>query len=56
MGDNIKIGLTNHPINNGNKLVKRDLGQINSRTKGVHVELVIEPMKGESDLITKVMK
>ena len=39
VGENIKISLDSHTINDGNKWFKRALRQVDSRPKGVHVEL-----------------
>ena len=56
MRENIKIGLTTHPVKGGKKWVKRNLGQVDSRPKGVHVELVTDSMEEETQLIMEVMK
>ena len=52
MGENIKIGLTTHPLNDGNKWNKSSLGQVESITKRVHVELATESMKEATHIIT----
>ena len=48
--------LASHTINDGKKWFKRYLKQVDSRPKGVHVELATGSMEEETYLITEVMK
>ena len=54
--ENIRIGLTSNPINNGKKWVKRTLGQAGLISKVFHVELATDFMEEATNLITEVMK
>ena len=48
--------LASHTINDGKKWFKMSLKQVDSRTKGVHVELATDSMEEETNIITEVMK
>ena len=52
----MKIGLTIHPINDGNKSTKRSPRQVNSRPKGVHAELATESIEEAKHLSIEVLK
>ena len=55
MGENINIGLTTHPINDGKKCTKRALGQADYRPKGFNLELSTKSTEEANHIITEVM-
>ena len=56
MVENIKIGLTTHPINDRNEWVKRNLRRVDSRPKVYDAEIASDSTEEATHLIVEVMK